>query len=398
MIHPSRFDYLKEDVSAAAEYAREIRRDLHRHPELSGHEVRTAGLVCRELEKLGVEYTLMDDIHAVVGVIRSGKPGRTVALRGDMDALPLQEQTGLPFASENPGVMHACGHDAHTAMVLGAASVLAKHRDAFTGNVKLFFQPSEEFYGGALPMIERGCMEDPHVDAAFALHVSPSRPVGQMTSRSGTMHASSDRIRISVYGSACHGAHPNNGIDAVWIAARIVGELYAIQARRVEPTEPMLVNLGTISGGTANNIVCDRVDLGGTMRCIRQETRERMVREMTELVEKTAASLGGRAEFHIDYGYVPVYNDPELFSRFRRVAHEVMGPDSLPEMETPNLGAEDFAFFGQRVPAVLFNLGVGCAPGHEASALHSDRFTLDEDAFAGGIMMHCALVLDYLND
>ncbi len=393
-----RFDFLKEDAAAAAEYARGIRRDLHRHPELSHHEVRTVQRVCEELEKLGIEHYVMDDIHAVVGIIRSGKPGKTVALRGDMDALPIQENTGLPFASENPGVMHACGHDIHTSLVLGAASVLMKHRDAFTGNVKLFFQPNEEDDGGALPMIQRGCLEDPHVDAAFALHVTPLRDVGQLHSRRGIMHASVDRIKIDVYGTACHGAHPNNGVDAIWIASQVIGALYGLQARRVDPTEPLVLNVGWFRGGMVNNIVCDHAEMGVTMRCIKPETRARFKEELVRLVEDTAASLGGRAEVDITPCYICVNNNSELYDRFQKVAAEVLGPDALEEMEAPSMGVEDFAFFADHVPAVLFNLGTGSAPGFENRPLHSDRFTANEDAFKGGIMMHCALALDYLND
>jgi len=391
------YDFLRADAAAAAELAKEIRHDLHRHPELSGQEVRTVSRVCEELDRMGIEYTVMDDIHAVVGIIRSGKAGKTVALRADIDALPIQEDTGLPFASEVPGVMHACGHDAHTAILLGAASVLAKHRADFSGNIKLFFQPAEESIGGALPMIQRGCMENPHVDAAFGLHVSPDRRLDTVGSRGGCMHASADRVRIDVYGKTSHGARPDKGTDAIWIAAKIIDGLYGLQARRVDPTEPLVLNVGTVRGGTANNIVCDHVELGITLRCIRQETRKRFYDELVRLAEKTAESLGGRADVTCKTGYVPVYNDPQLYCRFARIAQDFLGSDSLLEMAGPNMGAEDFAFFGERVPALFFNLGVGSAPGHPFAPLHSSTFTLNEDAFFNGIMLHCSLALDFLN-
>jgi len=398
MSSPDSFDYLRADAADAAEYVIAFRRDLHRHPELSGNEIRTSARICEELEKLGIEYTLMDDIHAVVGIIRSGKPGKTVALRGDIDALPIQEKTDLPFASEVPGVMHACGHDANASTVLGAASVLIKHRDAFSGNIKLFFQPNEEGLGGALPMIERGCMENPHVDAAFALHVSPSRDVGQVSSRNGVNHAGSDRVRIDVYGKTSHGAHPDKGTDAIWIAAKIVDALYGLQARRVDPTEPLVLTVGIIRGGTANNIVCDHVEMGVTLRTIRQETRDRFKDEMIRLVEKTAESLGGSAEVSVIPCYIACRNDPELYQRFLEVARQVLGPDRVFEDDVPSMGCEDFAFFADRVPAVYYNLGTASAPGYEIEPNHNDRFTINEDALETGILMHCALVLDYLNN
>lgn len=392
------YAWLKEDVEKAAALAKEIRRDLHQHPELSGQEVRTVSRVCEELEKLGIEYRVMDDIHAVVGIIRSGREGKTVALRADMDALPIQESTGLPFASEVPGVMHACGHDAHTAILLGAASVLSSHRDQFSGNIKLFFQPSEESKGGAKPMIERGCMEDPYVEATFGLHVSPSLPVGKLSSRSGVMHAGSDLTKIDVYGRSCHGAHPTNGVDAIWIAARIVEAVYALQARRTSPTESLLLNIGRIHGGSANNIVCDHVEMGVSFRFLQQKTRDRICDELTQLVEKTAESLGGRGVFTCLPGYIPQSNSPELFERFKHVAENVMGKDAFVLQQNPSMGSEDFAFFGENRPSVFFSLGTGCAEGHEICPLHSTGFTIDEEAFRHGILMHCALALDYLNN
>ena len=397
MSHTGTYDFLKEDVAAAAELAVAFRRDLHRHPELSTREVRTSARICEELDKLGIEYRLMDDIHAVVGIIRSGKPGKTAALRGDIDALPIQENTGLPFASEVPGVMHACGHDANCSTVLGAAAVLSKHRDAFTGNVKLFFQPNEEGTGGAVPMIQRGCMEDPHVDAAFALHVAPRLPLGQVGSRAGVNHAASDRVRIDIWGTSCHGAHPNNGTDAIWIAARVVEALYALQARRVEPTDPLVLTVGTIRGGTANNIVCDHVEMGVTLRSVRKDTVERFREEMTRLVEMTASSLGGRGEVSITPCYIPCRNDDALYRRFREIAGGILGPENVIEQEAPSMGCEDFSFFADLVPSVYFSLGTGPAPGHAFAANHSDRFTINEDALSTGILLHCAMILDYLN-
>ena len=389
------FPWLETEAAGAAELAKAIRHDLHRHPELSGQEVLTAARVCEELDRLGIGYTVMDEIHAVVGLIPSGKPGKTVGLRADMDALPIQEETGLPFASEVPGVMHACGHDAHTAILLGAASVLVRHKADFSGNIKLFFQPAEESTGGALPMIQRGCLEDPHVDAVFGLHVSSGRPVSTVASRPGALNAGSDGIWIDIHGQSCHGAHPDAGTDAIWIAARIIDALYGLQARRVSPTEPLALNIGTVQGGTAKNIVCDHVRLGVTLRTIRKETHDRFFGEMVRLVEKTAESLGGRADVTVTASYLPLLNDPRLYDRFVRVARDVLGAKHVAEIAGPSMGSEDFAFFADRRPGVFFNLGT--APLCSHGPAHSSTFLVNEDGFAAGILMHCALALDYLN-
>ena len=366
------------------------------HPELSGHEVRTAAKVCEELDKLGIEYELMDDIHAVVGIIRSGKPGKTFALRGDMDALPITEASGVDFASQNPGVMHACGHDVHTSALLGAAKVLSENKDKFCGNVKLLFQPNEEDDGGALPMIERGCLENPKVDAAFAFHVSPNYPAGKISGKRGYTNACLDSVTVDVYGTACHGAHPEGGVDAVFIAGQLIGAIYGLRTRRFAATDPLVMTIGRINGGTANNIVCDHVSMGITLRTINRESRARYQEELRNLVEKVCEGYGGRGIVTVQPGYENLFSDDRLYDRMEALSAELLGPDALITEEFPSMGGEDFGYFGRCGAALMYNLGTGSQEGHDYAPLHSSTFTVDESAFYYGILLNCAMTIDFL--
>lgn len=391
-------DFLKKEALENAEYARSIRRVIHRNPELSGKETATAGLVCGELEKMGIEYTLMDDINAVVGIIRSGKEGKTLAIRADMDALPIQEETGLPFASENPGVMHACGHDVHTSVLLGTAALLQKNKDKFCGNVKLFFQPNEEGSGGAEPMIARGCMEDPHVDGAIALHVAPDIPAGTIGSRRGAVNACTGTLMIDIDGVSCHGAHPEGGVDAILIAGQLINAIYALAVRRVSGTDPMMLTIGRINGGTAANIVCGHVSMAMTLRTINRDTRKRFISEVTTLVENTCAAFGGKGTVTVNEGYINLFNDDKMYDRLEKLSVQMIGEGKLIERADPSMGGEDFSYFGEHAPAVMYDLGVGFADREESMALHSCTFYPNEDAFYYGILMHSAYAIDFLNE
>ena len=247
--------FLKSAAAQAASYAVALRREIHSHPELSDREEQTSALVCRELERLNIPYTVLPGMHGVVGMISSGREGPTVALRADMDALPIQEQTGLAFASQKEGVMHACGHDVHTAVLLGTASVLAENKALFRGNVKLFFQPAEEGVGGAKRMIAAGCMENPHVEAVFGLHSAPRLPAGKIGTKPGWTSASSDEIKIRVHGKSAHGASPDEGVDAIYIASQLVVALYGLMARRVRGTDSIALNVGKFHAGNRHHAV-----------------------------------------------------------------------------------------------------------------------------------------------
>ena len=389
--------FLKSAAAQAASYAVALRREIHSHPELSDREEQTSALVCRELERLNIPYTVLPGMHGVVGMISSGREGPTVALRADMDALPIQEQTGLAFASQKEGVMHACGHDVHTAVLLGTASVLAENKALFRGNVKLFFQPAEEGVGGAKRMIAAGCMENPHVEAVFGLHSAPRLPAGKIGTKPGWTSASSDEIKIRVHGKSAHGASPDEGVDAIYIASQLVVALYGLMARRVRGTDSIALNVGKFHAGNANNIICECAELEAMYRTFRADTRQRMKQEICDLVHSLCKGFGGWAEITIEEGYDGHANDADRTRRLMELSRELMGEDAFVLMETPDMGTEDFCYFGQKAPAVFFDLGTGSAPGHPVMPLHSSRFTVDEDALYYGILMEAALALDYLS-
>ena len=388
--------FLKSAAAQAAPRAVQLRREIHQNPELSDQEEQTVALVCRELELLDIPYTILPGMHAVVAVISSGQEGPTVALRADMDALPIQEQTELPFASQKAGVMHACGHDVHTAVLLGTAAVLAQNKERFRGNVKLFFQPAEEGNGGAKRMIQAGCMEEPHVDAVFGLHSAPRLPAGKIGTKPGWTSASSDEIKIRVYGKSAHGASPDEGVDAIYIASQLVVALHGLMARRVRGTDSIALNVGKFHAGSASNIICECAELDVMYRTFRADIRQRMKDEIRTLVDNLCRSFGGSADIVIEEGYDGHANDPVRTQRLMELSRELMGEDAFVLQETPDMGTEDFCYFGQKAPAVFFDLGVGSAPGHPVMPLHSARFTVDEEALYYGILMETALVLDYL--
>ena len=389
--------FLKSAAAQAASYAVALRREIHSHPELSDLEEQTSALVCRELERLNIPYTVLPGMHGVVGMISSGREGPTVALRADMDALPIQEQTGLAFASQKEGVMHACGHDVHTAVLLGTASVLAENKALFRGNVKLFFQPAEEGVGGAKRMIAAGCMENPHVEAVFGLHSAPRLPAGKIGTKPGWTSASSDEIKIRVHGKSARGASPDEGVDAIYIASQLVVALYGLMARRVRGTDSIALNVGKFHAGNANNIICECAELEAMYRTFRADTRQRMKQEICDLVHSLCKGFGGWAEITIEEGYDGHANDADRTRRLMELSRELMGEDAFVLRETPDMGTEDFCYFGQKAPAVFFDLGTGSAPGHPVMPLHSSRFTVDEDALYYGILMEAALALDYLS-
>lgn len=389
--------FLKSAAAQAASYAVALRREIHSHPELSDREEQTSALVCRELERLNIPYTVLPGMHGVVGMISSGREGPTVALRADMDALPIQEQTGLAFASQKEGVMHACGHDVHTAVLLGTASVLAENKALFRGNVKLFFQPAEEGVGCAKRMIAAGCMENPHVEAVFGLHSAPRLPAGKIGTKPGWTSASSDEIKIRVHGKSAHGASPDEGVDAIYIASQLVVALYGLMARRVRGTDSIALNVGKFHAGNANNIICECAELEAMYRTFRADTRQRMKQEICDLVHSLCKGFGGWAEITIEEGYDGHANDADRTRRLMELSRELMGEDAFVLRETPDMGTEDFCYFGQKAPAVFFDLGTGSAPGHPVMPLHSSRFTVDEDALYYGILMEAALALDYLS-
>lgn len=376
------------------------RRDIHSHPELSQHEERTAGLVASVLGSLGLEVTRNVGGHGVVGLLRGKGEGRTVGLRADMDALPLNEDTGLPYASQTSGVMHACGHDTHTAMLLGAASVLAGMREELRGNVKFIFQPAEELNptGGAPGMIRDGVLENPNVDGLFALHVWPAYETGKIAVRSGSTMAASDRIFLTVRGKTAHGSRPDQGLDAIVAASHVITGLQAIISRSVSPLDSAVLTIGTIHGGYRYNVIPDCVKLEGTVRTLSPEVQERMPGLITRTAQGIAEGLGGTCEVEYVKGYPPLVNDSVLAAKACEAVRSRLGEDAVILPGQPDLTAEDFAFFARERPAVMAWLG--CRPEgvrlEDTAMLHNTKFCPDEECFKFGIEYLAGCAVDFL--
>lgn len=363
----------------------ENRHAIHCNPELSFKEFETSALVRRELERMGIPYELSPVEPGVIATIDSGRPGKLLMLRADMDALPIQEDTGLPFASRNEGVMHACGHDVHTANLLAVAEVLWNTRDAWDGRVRLVFQPGEENGGGGRQMIEHGLMDE-LPDACFALHVRPDMP-GTIVLGTGPMTAFSDGFWVDIHGEAAHSSTPERGVDAIQIAAATITNLNLITAKNVDPLESSTLNVGVVHGGSAPNIVADSVELVGMIRNATPEARDVMFKRIEEVSTSTAAVMGGTADVRFRIGYAAVINDARLaaFATDVFTGHEGdlfagLTPDGrAPEGwmltgDQCSLGAEDFGFYAQKAPSCLIWVGTG----GDSPTNHSPHFTVEE--------------------
>ena len=403
---PSRADQLLDRVGElSAKVAPEVlrlRRDFHTNPELSNREERTARIVAERLRAIGIDrVTTGVAHHGVVALISGGKPGPTVALRADMDALPVQEATGLPFASKNDGVMHACGHDAHTAMLLGAAEVLWQIRQNLHGTVKLIFQPAEEGVppgeeGGARLMTELGVLEDPHVSAIFALHVNPDLPSGKIAYRFGGIMASVDRFDVTVTGKQSHGAMPWQGVDPVLASAHIITAIQSIASRKIDARQPVVVSVGVVRAEGRWNIIPDKVILQGTIRTHNEEVRREAGVQFRRIVQGTAAALGATAQIEFsDYGPI-TFNDPELGRRMMPTLARAAGEENVVQTD-PVMGGEDFAHYAERIPGFYLFLGVGNEEIGAVHALHTPNMIVDEAALPLGVRTLVLLAVDYLN-
>jgi amidohydrolase len=397
----------------AAEQAQVIawRRDIHEHPELSNREVRTSALVADHLKSLGLEVAVYANT-GVVGLLRGGKPGPTVALRADMDALPVAELTQLPFMShatstyrgETVGVMHACGHDTHTAMLMGVADILVKVRGGLKGNVLFLFQPAEEGApegeeGGAALMLKQGVFDKYHPQAVFGLHVVSALQVGQIGYRPGPMMAGADGYKILVHGRSTHGARPWEGVDPIVIAAQIVGAMQTVVSRQLDITaHPAIVSVGAIKGGIRDNIIPATVEMVGTIRTFDLAQRDVILDHLKHLVENTAIAGGATATFEVGQDSYPVLvNDPALTQRMLPTLKAVAGDAHL--MMLPLITAsEDFAFFARKVPGMYINIGITPLDKDPATAPpnHSPLFYVDETGLPTGVRVMAQLAVDYL--
>jgi amidohydrolase len=380
---------IEEPSAPTRERVIELRRAIHRQPELGFEEHQTQALVEKELDAIGVEHRRLAQT-GVVAVVRGALPGHVVALRADMDALPITERSGLPFASEVAGKMHACGHDAHTAMLLGAARELQAMRDRLHGTAVLIFQPAEEGPGGAQPMIEQGALENPKVEAIAMLHVDIRLPAGSISITPGPVNASADELYITIRGKGGHGAYPHTSIDAIPAASAVVLALQNIAAREIDPLKSVVVTIGTIAGGYRNNVIADEVQLSGTLRAHDPQIRDGLEARVRRIVDHGAAAYGATAEIRIVRGYPPVVNDVELAERFARYMRE-QTPVRVERFE-PTMGAEDFAYFAQHAPAVQVRLGVRSEAAGAIHPGHSAEFRIDEAALPVGVQTLVAFV------
>ena len=370
-------------------------RWLHTHPELSGREKETAAYIASVLRDMGLQPMEGIGGYGVVALIHGKAPGRCVALRADMDALPITEATDLPYKSQNPGVMHACGHDAHVAMLLGAAMVLNELKDIFTGCVKLIFQPSEENSAdsGAKRMIAAGVLENPHVDAIMGQHIDALAETGTISTRPGVASAASDRFYIDVEGVASHVARPHLGVDAIAVAAQIITALQTVVSRNVDPRKSAVIGIGRIEGGERYNVVPSHVSMVGTCRTLDPGTRDLVERRMRETIQGIAIATGAKCDLRYDRGYPSIMNQPELVELVRQSAVPLCGVDRVIIPKEVGMGAEDFSFYTERVPAIYFKTGCH-KPGTPRWSSHNENMVVDPDCLPTGmqVMATCALL------
>jgi amidohydrolase len=389
------------------------RRDFHEHPELGNHEVRTAAIVAKHLQSLGIEVKTGVATTGVVGVLRGAKPGPVVALRADMDGLPIIERTGLPFASKDKttymgqevGVMHACGHDSHMAILMGVAEVLSSMKSQLHGTVKFIFQPAEEGVppgekGGAEEMVKEGVLENPKVDVVFGLHIQSYQPAGTISYRPGADMASVNDMQIIVKGRGSHGAYPWSAVDPIVTSAQIINALQTIVSRNLHITDnPAVVTVGAINGGNRSNVIPESVTMLGTIRTFTLEDEKMIIERVKLIATKTAEAEGATAELKIPYSshYPVTYNNPALVAQMLPTLQATAGVENL-ILRHAETGAEDFSFYEEKVPGIFLHLG-GLPKGGDslkAPAHHTANFYIDESGFTLGVKALCNLTLDYM--
>jgi len=388
-------DFLSE-AEALFEYTQSMRRDFHAHPELGFQEVRTSGIVARELNALGLEVRSGVGGTGVVALLEGSKPGPVLLIRADMDALPILEETGAPYASQNPGVMHACGHDGHTAVLLTVAKMLHAHRTELSGTVKFMFQPAEEGMGGAEKMISDGVLENPKVDVALGLHVWNEKPVGWIGISSGPAMAGAEIFKISVVGKGGHGAVPHLAIDPILAAAQIITALQGIVARNVAPLQTAVVSICTIHAGETFNVIPPRVEMTGTIRTFEPAVRALVMERFEKTVHSVAEGMGCKAEIDIKILTPATINHSDTAARVQAVANRLFPQSDVDPANYTTMGSEDFAFVLEKVPGCFFFIGSanhekGLDAGH-----HHPKFDIDETALPSGAALMAATALDIL--
>ena len=384
---------VKELVNKNKQYVIDMRREFHMYPEPSWEEVRTSQRVKEELDKMGIPNAIVGGL-GVVATIEGEQKGKTIGLRADMDALQVQELNDIPYKSKNEGIMHACGHDGHTAMLLGAAQILNDIKKEIKGTVKLFFQPAEEVAQGGLKMMEEGIMEG--VDGVFGIHLWADIPVGLVSVEAGPRMASADVFKIIVEGKGGHGSMPHQGVDAVVAASAIVMDIQSIVSREISPLDPAVVSLGSFHSGTRFNVIASEAILEGTTRCFNPEVRKLFKERMERVITSTANSY--RASGKLEYTFMTpsVINDPKCSEIAEKSVEKLWGKESLHKFEKI-MGAEDYAFFLEKAPGILAFVGAKNPAKGADSPHHHGRFNIDEDSLEIGTALHVQYALDFLN-
>ena len=380
------------DIKALAHevfpYVVEMRRDFHRNPEPSFEEFRTTDRIAEELDKMGIPYRRFEP-SGLVGDIVGGKPGKCIFLRADIDALSVKEESGVEFASEREGFMHACGHDTHAAMLLGAAKVLNSIKDELCGTVKVLFQPAEELAMGAKHIIAQGAIEG--ADAGFGMHIFAQQPVGQLGITSGVIHPAADYYKLDVHGVTSHGALPDEGVDATVAAAAIVMNLQTISSREFSPLEPVVVTVGTLHSGQRFNVISNHAELEGTVRLFNEELHQKIPGMMARIAENTAAAFRCTAELDYQFKSDMLVNDEAMTELARGAALKVAGEEHIAPIRR-SMGGEDFSAYTHIVPCAFVALG-----GGGEAPQHSEKFCIDESAFETGVAMYAQAAVDFLN-
>ena len=380
------------DIKALAHevfpYVVEMRRDFHRNPEPSFEEFRTTDRIAEELDKMGIPYRRFEP-SGIVGDIVGGKPGKCIFLRADIDALSVKEESGVEFASEREGFMHACGHDTHAAMLLGAAKVLNSIKDELCGTVKVLFQPAEELAMGAKHIIAQGAIEG--ADAGFGMHIFAQMPVGQLGITSGVIHPAADYYKLDVHGVTSHGALPDEGVDATVAAAAIVMNLQTISSREFSPLEPVVVTVGTLHSGQRFNVISNHAELEGTVRLFNEELHQKIPGMMARIAENTAAAFRCTAELDYQFKSDMLVNDEAMTGLARGAALKVAGEEHIAPIRR-SMGGEDFSAYTHIVPCAFVALG-----GGGEAPQHSEKFCIDESAFETGVAMYAQVAVDFLN-
>jgi amidohydrolase len=378
---------------------REIRRDLHKHPELGTQEVRTSRIVADYLKQLGLDVYTGIGGHGVVATLSAKEAGKCVALRADMDALPVEEKNAVPYASARSGVAHCCGHDGHTAILLGTASLLCKFSDRLQGSVKFVFQPSEDLApGGAIPMIADGALKNPDVDGIYSLHLNPDLPEGTVGIKSGFCTISSAEFLLRMIGKGCHVASPHEGVDPVIMAAMVIMAGQTIVSRKTNPQDPAILSFCTVHGGTASNIVPEEVTLTGSIRTLDPEKRELLAAELDQVARGVARSNGGTCRLEVKREYPSVFNHPELAAEFKDSAARIVPIENIIDRQSPSMTGEDVAYFHQKVPGVHWLLGTANPALGFTHPLHSPLFDFNEEVMPLGAAIQACCAADFLSN